>query len=162
MKSFKILLLASLLVSIVALPNCGPNDPDGKDKTDTAKGQADLLVKSWTLVDNSAKLGSDVIIDWNGLEVTFTGDKTGGAITTNVASLTGEAISTEVWPASDNWSFLVVDNKTIIGTAVRDSDGVEMSISVTTTSLTVSFTIGNSTSRLASVDGNWSFNFTAN
>ncbi len=162
MKSFKILLLAGLLVSIIALPNCGPKDPDGTDSVDTAKGQADLLVKSWTLVNNSAKLGSDIIIDWNGLEVTFTGDKTGGTVTTNVTSLTGEAVSTEVWPASDDWSFLVVDNETIIGTVVRDSNEVQMTVTVTTTSLAVAFTIGDGGSRLGSVDGNWSFNFTAN
>ncbi|MEQ9230782.1 MAG: hypothetical protein RIF46_08855 [Cyclobacteriaceae bacterium] len=160
MKSFKILLLASLLVSIVALPNCGPNDPDGKDKTDTAKGQAELLVQSWTLQPNKAESDeSGIVTDWNGLTLTFTGDKTGGTFSTNVSSLSGDAISEEVWPESDNWSFLVINNKTIIGTIVRDSDEIEMTVSVTTTSLIVTFTVGASGNRLSSVNGDWSFVF---
>lgn len=158
MKIFKNLSLVILLASVIVLTNCGPKDPDGKDKVDALKEQAGKLVQSWTLVANGAKLESDVVATWNGFTLDFTGDKEGGDFSTNVSSLSGDGVSTEVWPASGGWAFLNDGNKDIIGTVVRDNDNVEMDVSVTATSLEITFTIGNS-ARLDAVDGNWSFVF---
>lgn len=151
MKNLKHLLAALVFVSLSIFISCGKDEGGGGTKTDPADDQAELLVDTWTLTSNGAQLESAAQADWNGLTLTYTGDGDGGSYTTSGSQ------STEVWPNSGNWEF----DGTDIGTIVR-SDGVEMDISsVSSSGLTLSFTISSSSgTRTSGVEGNWTFTFT--
>ncbi len=148
MKHLKQLLAALVFVSLIIFTNCG-----GKEKekeTDPADVQAAKMEFTWTLAANGAELsGSGAQAEWNGLTLTFNYNGTDGGSYTTTGTQT-----TDVWPASGTWEF----DGTDIGTIVR-SDGVEMDINVTSTSLILSFNIDTSGGRAYNIDGAWSFEF---
>jgi hypothetical protein len=147
MKHLKHLTAALVFVSLIVFTSCGGSK--GGDKSNPAADQAEKIVGSWTLAANGAKLESQSVDGWTGFTLTYTGDENGGSFTTT------NSASTDVWPASGTWTFDGDD----IGTISRN-DGVLIDISaVTSSSLTLAFTI-NTSARGSSVDGNWTFSFT--
>jgi len=155
MKNLKHLLAALVFVSLIIFTSCGPDDkPKDPDPADV---QAEKLVFTWNLSADGAKLESAAQSEWDGLTVTITGDGNGGSFSTNVASLANlTAEATNVWPASGTWTF----DGTDIGTIVR-SDGVNLDISsVTSSGLTLAFTVNSAVARTSGINGNWTFAFT--
>lgn len=150
MKHLKNLLSALVFFSCIIFVSCGGDDGGGKDP-DPAVEQANKLIGDWTVTASGAKLDGTAADGWDGFALTFSGDETGGNYSTSGAA------SEEVWPSSGTWEFDGDD----IGTVLR-SDGVEIDVQVSETSLTLSFTIASgSGARASGIDGDWTFSFDA-
>lgn len=156
MKKFLNLLTAISILSLVVFISCGGDDGDGDGGTDPVLSpeaeQAALLVAggaSWTLNAGSGSVTVDGVNseDWANFSLTFTGDENGGSFSTS------NSASPLVWPASGTWDF---NNST---TSILRNDGVVMTINVTETQLTLSFTIEEEGSgRIQGFGGSWVFN----
>ncbi len=131
--------------------SCG-DDGDGgggvtPTPTDPLDAQAALLNGSWKVKDANSVTKDGTIVD---VFTTMTlnisgGTKDGGNYSTGHSEQNG----TEVWPNSGSWTFQGGDKNKL-----QRSDGVVMSISVTESTLTTSFTVSGGIK-----DGNWVFNF---
>ena len=117
-------------------------DFQGEDPLDI---QANLLNGTWVLKDQSSAVkDGSVVSDFKDLTLTISGGtKDGGTYgTTN-------SIDSDVWPNSGTWEFQNGDRSKLLR-----SDNVSMSISVTQSTLNISFTV---TGGLK--EGNWVFDF---
>lgn len=140
----KLSLLALILITGALWSSCKKDPPPPKTPEEE---QTEKLVGTWIVASGSNAVtiaGNDVTTDWAAFEFTLTD---GGYNSTG-------ASSTEVWPASGNWSFATGDVTTII----RTPDGVEVTVNVTETALLMQFTYSSTGGRLDGVDGNWVFN----
>ena len=145
MKS-KLTFLAALIVLGVVFSSC-------KKKTEEPKSdeqiQLEKLTGTWAVPAgppaNAVTFQSnDLSSDWSSFTITFTD----GSFST-----TGNSYSPEVWPTSGSWSFANGD----VNTLMR-GDGIDINISVSETTLTMSFTYTTPGGRLNGVDGSWVFN----
>jgi hypothetical protein len=107
--------------------------------------QIEKLTGTWVLQAGSSAVTVDIVNDvttnWPGFTLTL-GNKT------YQTSSSPEAL---IWPSSGTWAF-----GTSVSTLVRD-DGVEISVSVTDTSLQLQFDYSASGGRLNGIEGNWVF-----
>lgn len=136
-------LIALTLILGVVVSSCKEDPPPAKTDEQV---QTEKLVGTWVLDSptpaNSVTLdGNDVSADWETFELTL-GDKTYSSL---------NATFPEVWPSNGTWAF-----GANVNTLVRD-DGVEISISVTDTSLQLQFDYSDAGGRLSGVTGNWIF-----
>lgn len=152
MKKLLNVLTVLSIFSLIVFMSCNgsDDDDDGPDTLTPEQEQAARLVgAAWTLTPAGA---SGVTLDgapaegWNNFTLTFTGNENGGNFSTT------NAVSPLVWPTSGSWQF-----QNGVTTLLR-SDGVPMTVNVTETQLTLSFTIvdegGGATQGFG---GNWSF-----
>ena len=143
MRSKLIYLLACLAFGVV-LSACKKDEP--KPKTDEEK-QLEKLAATWVLPSpaptNTVTIqGNDVTAEWTSFEVTFSDGS---------YSVTGSG-DPQVWPGSGSWSFAEGDVATL-----QRSDGVDISINVSDTNLTMSFNYSASGGRLDGIEGDWVF-----
>ena len=131
--------------------SCG-DDGDGgggvtPTPTDPLDAQAALLNGSWKVKDaNSVTKDGSIVDVFTTMTLNISGGtKDGGNYSTGHSEQNG----TEVWPNSGSWTFQGGDKNKL-----QRSDGVVMSISVTESNLTTSFTVSGGIK-----DGNWVFNF---
>ena len=107
--------------------------------------QIEKLTGTWVLptAANTVTIdGRDVSAEWSTFVLTL-GNKTYQSTNANDAN---------VWPASGTWAF-----GANINTLVRD-DGVDITVTVTDTSLKLQFDYSASGGRLDGIEGNWVFN----
>jgi len=133
--------IALTLIAGIVISSCKPKPPPPKSDEEI---RTEELTGTWIL-DAGANVvtvaGRDVSTDWNGFTLTL-GDKTYS---------TSGSFSPEVWPASGTWAF-----GSSVNILVRD-DGIEVSISVTETSLSLQFDYTVAGGRLNGIDGTWIF-----
>ena len=137
-------LIALTLIMGVMVSSC-KKDPV-VTKTDEQL-QIEKLSKTWVPGSATSSVfvtiaGNDVTADWSNFVLTL-GDKTYNS---------SGADSPLVWPGSGTWAFGANTN-----TLVRD-DGVEITITVTDTSLKMQFDYSSTGGRLNGIEGNWVFN----
>lgn len=137
-------------LSIVVLISCGGGGDDGP--TDPVKTpeqlQAEKIVgKTWKATGTNAGVTLDGVAApaWAGFTLNFTGNENGGNFTTTNSQ------SPLVWPATGTWRF-----QNGVTTVLR-SDGVQMTLNVTDTELTLSFTIVDPSGRVEGVGGAYVF-----
>jgi len=136
--AFSVVLLLGFLVVI----GCKDNTPP--PKTDV-QIQTEKLSKTWVVQQTASAVtisGTDVSSAWSSFTLTISD----GSYSTNGAD------NVLVWPSSGTWDFATGD----VSTVVRD-DGVQVSVSVTDSSLTLSFNFSSTGGRLTGIDGNWIF-----
>lgn len=140
-------LIALTLVLGVLVTGC--KKPPPVTKTDEEL-QIEKLTGTWKLQAGAnavtIDITNDVTTNWTGFTLTL-GNKT------YQTSSSSEAL---VWPSSGTWDF-----GTNVTTLVRD-DGVEISVSVTDTSLQLQFDYSASGGRLNGIEGNWVFKMEPN
>ena len=144
MKS-KLFYVAAFLAFGVVFSACKKNPP--KPKTDEEL-QLEKLTGTWAVPSPAAAntvtiQSSDVTPDWASFTITFTD---GNFTTSGPADL-------KVWPASGTWSFAQGDVSTI-----QRGDGIDINISVSETTLTMSFNYTDPGGRIDGVEGDWVFN----
>ncbi len=119
-----------------------------EDDTEPPKSDEELRIEElngiWVLDAGSNVVtvaGRDVSADWSGF-----------ALTLNEKNYsTSGSDSPEVWPANGTWDFGSDVNKLV------RSDGIEISISVTETSLALQFDYSAAGGRLNGIEGTWIF-----
>ena len=141
MKTKIVYMLAIMFASAIII-SCDKNEP--KVKTAEEK-QTDLLSKTWVV--DAVNFDQDFETydrtdEWPSFELTFSN----GAFTTELSSFP------DVWPAAGTWSFKDGDLNTIVR-----GDGIEMTINVTESSLTMEFPYPSDGGRVAGIDGDWRF-----
>jgi len=142
----KILFLVTGLVFSTVIFSCKKDDPPPKTDEEI---NTELLSKAWVPAtgSNSITVATNDVTDlWSAFVLTM-GDKT--------YSSTG-ADAAEVWPASGSWAFKTDDANTLVR-----SDGIEIAISVTETTLVMKFNYSASGGRLNGLEGDWVFNMVA-
>ena len=139
-------LIALTLVMSVVIISC-------KKTTTTPKTDEELQIEKLTgtwVLDSSEPLpvtidGNDPSQDWTGFTLTY-GSKT---YSTNTSASLGDV---SVWPSgAGTWDF-----GANVSTLVRD-DGVEITVTVTDTSLQLQFDYSDTGGRLNGIVGNWVF-----
>lgn len=140
----KLFYALAILAFGVVLSSCKKDEP--KPKTDEEL-QLEKLAGTWALPSPSPSnsvtvAGNDVTADWATFQVTFT----------DGSYSTSSSAAPEVWPASGTWTFATGDVNTL-----QRNDGVDISINVTETSLTMSFTYTAPGGRIDGVEGDWVF-----
>ncbi len=151
MKKFKITSLV-LLLGLVILSSCKGDDPVPPSAEEVQLG---LLAKTW----NNGTVNLDGTTDqgdWSAFKVTFTD----GSYTSSGVSAGREL----VWPTSGTWGFKNAGTADVdVNKIVRD-DGVEISISVSESSLTMTFaydeSINGRVAGINGIDGDWVFGMT--
>ena len=140
MKNFKILYIFLFAITI----SCNSVDPE-PEVEGPLDIQANLLNGTWILKDaSSAVKDGNIIPDFKDITLTFSGaTKDGGNYSTT------NSIDVDVWPNSGSWQFQNNDQRKLLR-----SDNVALSISVTQTTLRISFTIIGGLK-----EGNWVFDF---
>ena len=119
-----------------------------KDKTDPPKSDEELRIAeldgTWVLDAGSNVVtvaGGDVSTDWAGFSLNL-----------NEKNYTANGSDDLlVWPASGSWDFGSDVNKLV------RNDGIEMSISVTETALSIQFDYSAAGGRLNGIEGTWVF-----
>jgi hypothetical protein len=130
------------------LISCGDDDDasvadDPVEQTEEEKQLESLSASAWTMSSITLD-GADVTTNFSGLVLTIKSDKT---YSTNGSY-------DPVWPSSGSFTF-----GSDLNTLTRD-DGVSMTIAVSETSLTVTFTYADSGGRIDALPGDYVFNFT--
>ena len=147
----KTLIRYSYIVLSLLLISCGEDGDGGgtptPTPTDPLDAQAALLNGNWKVKDANSVTKDGTIVD---VFTTMTlnisgGTKDGG----NYSTSHNEDSGTEVWPNSGTWTFQGGDKNKL-----QRNDGVVMSISVTESTLRISFTVSGGIK-----DGNWVFDF---
>ena len=139
-------LIALTLVIGVLVSSCKKDPPVTKTDEEV---QIEKLTGTWKLQAgaNAVTVASnDVTADWTGFTLTL-GDKT---------YQTSSSSEPLIWPSNGTWAF-----GTSVSTLVRD-DGVEVTVSVTDTSLQLQFDYSASGGRLNGIEGNWIFKMVPN
>jgi hypothetical protein len=138
-------LIALTLILGVLITGC--KKPPPVTKTDE-EIQIEKLTGTWVLdpgVTNPVTVdNNNPPQDWTGFTLTL-GNKTYQA---NSSASLGDVL---VWPTSGSWAF-----GTSVSTLVRD-DGIDISVSVTDTSLQMQFNYSASGGRLNGIEGFWKF-----
>ena len=134
-------LIALTLLAGIFLSSCKDDTPPAKSDEEQ---RIEDLAGSWVLDAGSDVVtvaGRDVSTDWS-------------AFTLNLDQknyTTSGSDSPEVWPASGSWDFGTDINKLV------RNDGIELSISVTETSLSIQFDYAAAGGRLSGIEGTWVF-----
>lgn len=139
---FRISFLTTVLVLGTLAYSCKEKE---KPKKTDEEINTELLSKPWvpqTGANATTVAGNDVSDIWAGFVLTM-GDESYSSSGADAA---------EVWPASGSWAF-----GTDANTLVR-SDGVEIAISVSETTLVMKFNYSASGGRLNGIEGDWVFN----
>lgn len=158
MKKLSNLLAALVFGSLVIFMSCSPK---GGDPVKTpAQIQAELLTAGqWsTSTSNVTYNNAPSDADWTNFKLTLTGSATGGGYNTNGTTPTDFE---DVWPGSGTWSF-ANDGGTKITRSGGSAGDIELTVvSVSETSLTISFTVSDpSSARVSGIyDEPWSFTF---
>lgn len=149
MKRLSNLLAALVFASLVIFMSCGG---DSSDPAPTAEELAAAdLIGTWSVnassitYDNGTPDGT-----WSNFQLTVSGSATGGTFQTSGTPTEGDFSS--VWPASGSWDF------------TANADGIDrgdliMDLSVSETSLTLSFTVAEQAARTNGIAGAWTFTF---
>ena len=149
MKYFRSLIFFTFSLGALMLISCGDDDDasvadDPVEQTEEEKQLESLSASAWTMSSITLD-GADVTTNFSGLVLTIKSDKT---YSTNGSY-------DPVWPSSGSFTF-----GSDINTLTRD-DGVSMTISVSETSLTVTFTYADSGGRIDALPGDYVFSFTS-
>ncbi|HET9486044.1 MAG TPA: hypothetical protein VFO54_01345 [Chryseosolibacter sp.] len=154
-------LLTLLILASVSAFYTACKDKDD-DKATEEKLQLDKLKGVWTMT--SANDGTDRTGDFSNLVLTLDGVYVEGG--TYNYSFTGTRPDPSPWPVNGTWKFGTNKSTQII----RDPGGISevaMSYQVTATDLSISFNVPagsagwpGGTSRIKSVQGDWTFTFT--
>ena len=148
MKYFRSLIFFTFSLGALMLISCGDDDDasvadDPTEQTEEEKQLESLSASAWTMSSITLD-GADVTTNFSGLVLTIKSDKT---YSTNGSY-------DPVWPSSGSFTF-----GSDLNTLTRD-DGVSMTIAVSETSLTVTFTYADSGGRIDALPGDYVFNFT--
>ena len=149
MKYFRSLIFFTFSLGALMLISCGDDDDasvadDPVEQTEEEKQLESLSASAWTMSSITLD-GADVTTNFSGLVLTIKSDKT---YSTNGSY-------DPVWPSSGSFTF-----GSDINTLTRD-DGVSMTISVSETSLTITFTYADSGGRIDALPGDYVFSFTS-
>ncbi len=148
MKYFRSLIFFTFSLGALMLISCGDDDDasvadDPVEQTEEEKQLESLSASAWTMSSITLD-GADVTTNFSGLVLTIKSDKT---YSTNGSY-------DPVWPSSGSFTF-----GSDLNTLTRD-DGVSMTIAVSETSLTVTFTYADSGGRIDALPGDYVFKFT--
>jgi hypothetical protein len=150
MKHLRSFIFFTFSLGALMLISCGDDsdDPVTEDplteSTEEEKQLESLSASAWKMSSITLD-GADVTSNFDGLVLTINSDKT---YSTNGSY-------DPVWPSSGSFTF-----GSDINTLTRD-DGVSMTISVSETSLTVTFTYADSGGRIDALPGDYVFSFTS-
>ena len=149
MKYFRSLIFFTFSLGALMLISCGDDDDasvadDPVEQTEEEKQLESLSASAWTMSSITLD-GADVTTNFSGLVLTIKSDKT---YSTNGSY-------DPVWPSSGSFTF-----GSDLNTLTRD-DGVSMTIAVSETSLTVTFTYADSGGRIDALPGDYVFSFTS-
>ena len=144
------MLVAGLV--LVSACNGGSDDPGTTDPTaqDTA---TDNLVNGspWNLTSASGPNG-DVTADYAGTTITFT--ETGYTVS-------GLPAEENPWTGAANGNWSLSSSDTNVANSITRADGVEVSVNVSASNLTLQFTIAAAGGRTQGIEGDWTFRFSA-
>jgi hypothetical protein len=149
MKYLKKFVFFTFSLAALMLMSCGDDDDaasvtdDPVEQTEEEKQLESLSASAWTMSGVTLD-GADVDANFLGLVLTIKADKT---YSTNGSY-------DPVWPSSGTFTF-----GSDINTLIRD-DGVSMTIAVSETSLTITFTYADSGGRIDGLPGDYVFSFT--
>ena len=148
MKQLRKFVFFTFSIAAMLLISCGDDDDtsvatDPVAQTEEEKQLETLSASVWKMSSITLD-GADATSNFSGLELTIKSDKT---YSTNGSY-------DPVWPSSGTFSF-----GSDINTLTRD-DGVSMTISVSETSLSISFTYADSGGRIDGIPGDYVFSFT--
>ena len=133
--------VAITIIAGIFISSCKKDPPPVKSDEEL---RIEELNGTWVLDAGSNVVtvaGRDVSADWSGF-----------ALTLNEKNYsTSGSDSPEVWPANGTWDFGSDVNKLV------RSDGIEISISVTETSLALQFDYSAAGGRLNGIEGTWIF-----
>ena len=125
--------------------SCGNNKQPDLELTDPLDIQANLLNGKWILKnETSATRDGSVVSDFKNLTLSFSGSSNSGGTYS-----TSNSIDSDVWQNSGTWSFQNNEKSKLLR-----NDNVLMNISVTQTTLRISFTVEGGLKV-----GNWIFDF---
>lgn len=125
--------------------SCGNNKQPDLELTDPLDIQANLLNGKWILKnETSATRDGSVVSDFKNLTLSFSGSSNSGGTYS-----TSNSIDSDVWPNSGTWSFQNNEKSKLLR-----NDNILMNISVTQTTLRISFTVEGGLKV-----GNWIFDF---
>ncbi|MBT5505940.1 MAG: hypothetical protein HOK17_02210 [Flammeovirgaceae bacterium] len=149
MKHFRSFIFFIFSIAAMMLISCGDDDDgsvadDPAEQTEEEKQLESLSASVWTMSSITLD-GADATSNFDGLVLTIKSDKT---YSTNGSY-------DPVWPSSGSFTF-----GSDINTLTRD-DGVSMTISVSETSLTITFTYADSGGRIDARPGDYVFSFTS-
>ncbi len=158
MKYIQKLLTIAAVFSLIIFISCGGGgsdpepDPQGKEKGEL------LVASAW--VPTSVTNENTPRDEWANFSLSFTINTTtydGGSF--SVSNMPSETDATKVWPSSGGqWNFKASGDQLDLGTIVR-SDGIEMAANITESSLTLSFTVPETSGRVEGFEGAWVFTF---
>ena len=149
MKHLRSFIFFTFSLGALMLISCGDDDDasvadDPVEQTEEEKQLESLSASAWTMSSITLD-GADVTTNFSGLVLTIKSDKT---YSTNGSY-------DPVWPSSGSFTF-----GSDLNTLTRD-DGVSMTIAVSETSLTVTFTYADSGGRIDALPGDYVFSFTS-
>lgn len=156
MKKIAQLFTALVFLSLSIFISCGGDGTDPEPDPREIQGalmNISALAPSTVTVDNGARE------EWSDAGFTLTASYNAD---TNQGTFSASGIpdtdgATDVWPASSTWTFGGTDEEPDVSTIIR-SDGIEMTVSVSETVLTLNFEIEPAGGR--TFDGQWQFGFT--
>ena len=120
------------IIFLFFILSCGNNKQPDLELTDPLDIQANLLNGKWILKnETSATRDGSVVSDFKNLTLSFSGSSNSGGTYS-----TSNSIDSDVWPNSGTWSFQNNEKSKLLR-----NDNVLMNISVTQTTLRISFTV---------------------
>ena len=133
------------IIFLFFILSCGNNKQPDLELTDPLDIQANLLNGKWILKnETSATRDGSVVSDFKNLILSFSGSSNSGGTYS-----TSNSINSDVWPNSGTWAFQNNEKSKLLR-----NDNVLMNISVTQTTLRISFTVEGGLKV-----GNWIFDF---
>jgi len=165
MNKLSSLFTATTIFALVIFINCGGKDPGTDPDPDPVADQLALLLNGgteWTVAAGAVKQDGVAAPEWENFGLKFSGSGSSGSFTATGRPSTADVPNVDVvWPASGTWEF--ADSSTAgekdISKIVR-SDGVTLAVSVTSTKLSLTFTIEDTgAGRIEGVTGTWVFEF---
>ena len=133
------------IIFLFFILSCGNNKQPDLELTDPLDIQANLLNGKWILKnETSATRDGSVVSDFKNLTLSFSGSSNSGGTYS-----TSNSIDSDVWPNSGTWVFQNNEKSKLLR-----NDNVLMNISVTQTTLRISFTVEGGLKV-----GNWIFDF---
>ena len=133
------------IIFLFFILSCGNNKQPDLELTDPLDIQANLLNGKWILKnETSATRDGSVVSDFKNLTLSFSGSSNSGGTYS-----TSNSIDSDVWPNSGTWSFQNNEKSKLLR-----NDNILMNISVTQTTLRISFTVEGGLKV-----GNWIFDF---
>lgn len=159
------LFTATTIFALVIFSSCGGEDPGTDPGPDPLADQLELLLNGgaeWAVTTGGIKQDGVAAPEWDNFGLQITGSGTSGNYTATGRPGADVVPNVDVvWPASGTWEFADAANadQKDPGKIVR-SDGVVINVSVTSTKLSLTFTIEDtSAGRVNGVTGTWVFEF---